>query len=126
GYAGFRHIHRIQNTVQFFLVQKLFFQDKAAHGFASLHRLFGNVRSFLVSHIRTDSGDDSHTVFHQIAAALFIGGDAGDAVVHKSADSVGQRVDGLEHAVEDNGLEGVQFQLSGLGGHRDGNVVADD
>ena len=71
-------------------------------------------------------GDDAHAVLHHVPAPLPVGGDAGDAVVHKGMYRVGQGLHALDQVVEDDGLEGVELQLARLGGHGDGDVVSDD
>ena len=80
----------------------------------------------LVADVRRERRDDADASLHQLAAALLVGGDAGDAVVHKRVDGVGQRADGLEQTVENDRLKGVQLELPALRRHRDGHVVADD
>ena len=59
-------------------------------------------------------------------AVVLVGGDIHHAVVHKGLDAACQGGDGLEQFIEDDRLKGVQLQLTGLGCHGDGHIVADD
>lgn len=75
--------------------------------FTGFQCLFGNIGGLLIPHVRGDRGDQTDAVLRQFLTALFIGCDAGYAVVHKGADRIGQGIDGLEHTVEDDRLEGI-------------------
>ena len=112
--------------VQLLLIQQSLLENYASHGRAGLKGLLGNIRRLLISHVGRKGRNDSNAVFHQGAASLLIGRDAGYAVVHKCPDRIGQSVDGLEHTVENNGLKGIQLQLSGFRRHGDGQVISND
>ena len=47
-------------------------------------------------------------------------------MVDQGGDGVGKRLQGFKELIEDDGLEGVELELTGLGGEGDGEVVADD
>ena len=117
---------RLQNLIQLFFVQDSFLQDKGADGFACLHSGLGNLRGLLVSDVRADGGNDSNAVLDKITAAAFVGGNSGDTVVDEGLYCVGQCIDGLEHAVEDDRFKCIQFKLSGFRSHGDGHIIADD
>src|SRR5919106_5112664 len=55
-----------------------------------------------------------------------VGGDAPDAACREGAAGGFEVGDALVEAVDDDGFEGVELELSGFGGHGDGDVVADD
>ena len=43
----------------------------------------GHLGGLLIAHVGAQGGDDAHAVLHHVPAPLPVGGDAGDAVVHK-------------------------------------------
>jgi hypothetical protein len=61
-----------------------------------------------------------------LAELVLVGGDADDASVGEGGETSAEVVDAFEEGVDDDGFEGVQLQLSGLGGKGDGHVVSDD
>lgn len=88
--------------------------------------MLGDVSGLLVADVRAEGGGDGHAGLHQLFAPIPVGGDSQDTVVGQSLDGAPQGVDGLENIIKDHGLEGIELQLSRLGGQGHGHIVADD
>ena len=95
---------------------------------------FGDVATFLQSLLDdggslfvadggNQSGCHSGAVEQGVQAALVVGSDALDAVLAEYAAGVVQHVDGLEQAVEHDGLESVELHLTAFNCHGDGCIV---
>ena len=122
---GLEHVLGTENLVELFLGEQVVLEDQfvdTATGFAGL---LGNLGGLLVANDGVEHGDDADAAFNQLAATLYVGHDAFDAVLAQGVKAVGEQVDGLEEAVGDDGFHHVQFELTVVGGKGDGHVVAD-
>ena len=119
------HLHRIQGVFQFGLGHEAFFQDQIIHRLARGGRLLGDKRGLVVAEVGHEHGDNARRLPHQLEATFAVGGDADDAAILQNARGPQEHVHGLKEVEGDDGLKDVQFELSGLGGHGHGQVVAD-
>ena len=79
-----------------------------------------------VADVGVECGDDANGVGDCAAQVFPVGGDALHAAFGQGEAAVAQVAHTFEQAVGNDGLEGVELQLAGLGGEGDGDVVADD
>ena len=107
GNTRFRHMDRIQNTIKFILVHKLFFQNQTSYRFACLNCLFCNIRSLLISKMGADCSDNTYTVFYQITASFLICRNSYNTIIYQCLDCIAKSIDRLKHAIENNRLKRI-------------------
>src|SRR5690606_31874470 len=107
------------------VVQQLLSRHQFQYTPTAIERSLGNAGSVLVADVRVQGGNQADGVFHQLAAAGFVGGDAIDAELTQHVHGAGQQADRVEDLVGDQRLHHVQLQLAALGGQGQRQVVAD-
>ncbi len=108
GNTRLRHMDRIQNTIKFILVHKLFFQNQTSYRFACLNCLFCDIiRSLLISKMGADCSDNTYTVFYQITASFSFCRNSYNTIIHQCLDCIAKSIDRLEHAIENNRLKRI-------------------
>ena len=126
GNARLGHGVGVQNFFKGLLIQNALLQDEILHGAAGLNGPFGQVGRRLVADMGAQGRDDAHAVVHHGLAPRGVGRDPHDAVVHQCMYRVGQGLHRLDEMIKDNGLKGVELQLSAFRCHGDGHIVAND
>ena len=119
-------IRRAASSYKGLLIQNALLQDEILHGAAGLNGPLGQVGRRLVADMGAQGRDDAHAVVHHGLAPRGVGRDPHDAVVHQCMYRVGQGLHRLDEMIKDNGLKGVELQLSGLRCHGHGHVSAND
>ena len=120
------HSLGVQELVDLFLGHDVLALQNLTDRFAGLDGSLGDIGRLCITQSGANSGDDTHGALHQLTAALFIGGDAGDAVDSEGMYRTGQSYDGLKQLVVQHRLSKVQLQLAGFRCHGDGHIVADN
>ena len=100
-------------------------EHQIVYALAGAERCLGQLGRGFVTQIGIESRHHSDTVAHHPTTGLLVGRDARDAPVAQRVHAADQHLDVLEQAVYDDRLHDVQFQLAGLGGDRNRQIVSD-
>src|SRR5471032_3318563 len=120
------HVFRAQDVGEHFVVEQAFFAHQFQHAAAAFEGDTGDAGGVFIADVRVQCGDQADRVFDQFAAALFVGGDADDAVFAQHVHGALQQTDRVEDLERDQRLHHVQLQLAAFGRDGQGQVVTDD
>src|SRR6202034_226465 len=117
---------RLQDLVELLAGQKLLGEHQIVNALIGQKRLLRDLGRIGVADIGIERGDDTDRALDAAAQMLAVGGDALHAPLGQGQAAGAQMVDALEQAVRDDRLEGIELQLTGLGGKAHRDVVADN
>src|SRR5690349_20998710 len=121
-----RQSRRVEDLLELFLGQDLFFTDELDDTLVLFQRFGGECGRLLITDDRVQRRHRADAVLDVMLEDVRVWRDSVDAVRPQGPRGIDQDCLALENDCRDNRLERIQLQLTRLGRHRHDQVIADD
>src|SRR6185503_5852984 len=117
---------RLEDGVELGFTEQAFLQQKFVDPLAGCQSFPREHGGILVTDPGIERGNDADGVFDIVAHAFPVRRDSGHATLGQYDAGLAQMIEALEKTVRDDGLEGIELELTRLRGEAYGDVVSDD